>query len=125
MSKKALLIIAHGSRRASSNDEVRALAAQVAASAASEFDIVEPAFLELADPDIVQGFEACVAQGAEDIVALPYFLSAGRHVVEDIPQDLEKAHQRHPQIRLTVQAHLGQSESMPEMVLRSSGQNAR
>jgi len=42
---KALLVVAHGSRRKESNEEIAALTAKVAVRAAGEFDLVEYAFL--------------------------------------------------------------------------------
>ena len=54
---QALMLIAHGSRRAASNDEVRDLAATLGRLAGREFDLVVPAFLELAEPGIVAGVD--------------------------------------------------------------------
>jgi len=45
---KALLLIAHGSRRAESNDEIRALTQKMKTLAGGRFSEVESAFLELA-----------------------------------------------------------------------------
>ena len=96
----ALLLIAHGSRREASNQEVRDLAARVARVAAGHFDMVIPAFLEIAEPDIPGGVDRCVAAGATHVNVVPYFLSAGRHVAADIPEQLEQARHRHPGIVL-------------------------
>ena len=49
---QALLIVAHGSRRVESNEEIRALAAQVAQQSVQTYSIVGSAFLELAEPSI-------------------------------------------------------------------------
>ena len=53
-----LLIIAHGSRREASNDEVRRLADRVRALCAPGIADVEVAFLELAEPSIAEGWPA-------------------------------------------------------------------
>ncbi|OYZ55778.1 MAG: hypothetical protein B7Y21_13875 [Hydrogenophilales bacterium 16-61-112] len=82
----SLLIIAHGSRRGASNDEVRQLADQVRAQPHHAYDHIGAAFLELAEPSIQEGLAALVAQGATDIIAFPYFLAAGTHVAQDIPE---------------------------------------
>lgn len=118
---KTLLLIAHGSRRESSNEEVKTLAAKMAELPGNDFDAIIPAFLELAAPSIIEGFEQCVALGATEIVAVPYFLSAGRHVVEDIPEDLSKAQAKHPTINLTIKPHLGSADIMTRMVLEAAG----
>lgn len=81
---KSLLIIAHGSRRAASNDDVRQLAERISKLPSTDFDEVSAAFLELAEPSIPDDLEACIQRGATEVVVFPYFLAAGRHVVEEI-----------------------------------------
>jgi len=114
---QALLLIAHGSRRAASNDEVRDLAKKLAHVAGDRYELVAPAFLELAEPDIPGGVDQCVAAGASRVIVVPYFLSAGRHVATDIPNELEKARQAHPDIPIQQSDYLGMHESIPEILL--------
>ena len=52
---KFLLLIAHGSRRQSANDEIKLLAERVAGLESNDYDGVVTAFLELTEPDIHQG----------------------------------------------------------------------
>src|SRR5262249_15249948 len=80
--KTALLLIAHGSRHAEANADLHHLAA--ALRARGPYALVECSFLELAAPDIEEGAARCVAQAAERVVLLPYFLSAGVHVRRDL-----------------------------------------
>ena len=94
---KSLLLVAHGSRREASNEEVRQLTTQLAAHAGNRYQSVSCAFLELAEPSIPDGIEACIQQGAEEVIVLPYFLSAGRHVHEDIPREIAGKQQEYPQ----------------------------
>ncbi len=114
----AVLLIAHGSRREASNEEVRGLAARLGQLAADRFDCVLPAFLELAEPDIVTGVANCVAAGASTVTVVPYFLSAGRHVAQDIPGELEKAGRIHPQVDIRQSHYLGMHEAVPELLLK-------
>jgi sirohydrochlorin ferrochelatase len=113
----SLLIIAHGSRRAASNDEVRTLAATVRAQAGVAYDHVETAFLELAEPSIPDGLAALAAQGATDIVAFPYFLAAGTHVAQDIPEAIAEFTAAHPQVQVRLTPHLGASAALPGAIL--------
>src|SRR5262245_15303688 len=83
MSTTALLLIAHGSRHAEANDDLRHVAAALRERG---HVIVEPSFLELAEPTIEQGGVTCVEQGAERVVLVPYFLSAGVHVRRDLSE---------------------------------------
>lgn len=109
---KSLLIIAHGSRRHASNDEVRALTERIAGKTARHFDVVHCAFLELAQPSIPDGIQQCVAQGARDILILPYFLSAGRHVVEDIPKEVEQTQALYANVRIHIAPYLGSLDTI-------------
>ncbi len=112
-----LLIIAHGSRRQASNDEVHRLAARVRDLCVPGIDHVEVAFLELAEPSIPEGLHSCVAKGAGEIVVFPYFLAAGTHVAQDIPDLLSAFAQAHPQVRIHLTPHLGASDALPQAVL--------
>ena len=122
---KALLLVAHGSRRAESNAEVGRLADELRARAGAEFGWVGHAFLELAEPTIPQGMEQAVAAGAEELLVLPYFLSAGRHVVKGIPEEVALGLGEQPQLRVSVVAYLlnkpGVSDLLLGTALRLSG----
>jgi sirohydrochlorin ferrochelatase len=116
---KTMLVVAHGSRRAESNDEVRALARQLQEQR-GEFDSVDCAFLELADPSIPDGLRRAVAAGAREVVVVPYFLSAGRHVVKDIPEEVAVVRAEHPDIVITVAPYLGAAPELAGLLLRQA-----
>jgi len=113
---KYLLIVAHGSRRMASNDEVREVARRFDRQEHG-FDKVATAFLELDDPSIPQGLLNAIEQGATDIVVLPYFLSAGRHVSEDIPAEVISVQKDYPNVMIKIAPYLGASDRMPEILL--------
>jgi len=113
----AILLIAHGSRREASNQEVRELAARLEHRVDGRFDRVIPAFLELAEPDIPTGVDRCAEAGATTVTAVPYFLSAGRHVASDIPAELDKAARKHQAVTILQSDYLGKHESIPELLL--------
>jgi sirohydrochlorin ferrochelatase len=116
-SSRALLVVAHGSRREQSNEEVRELTRALAERAAGEFGQVRSAFLELAEPSIPDGIEQCIAGGAAEVVVLPYFLSAGRHVARDIPEEVAGKVSEHPQVNITIAPYLGAAEGIVELML--------
>lgn len=118
----ALLLIAHGSRRQTSNDEVRDLTQLLKKQTDEAFSIVECAFLELAEPSIPDGVTACVEKGAESVTVLPYFLSAGRHVVTDIPEELQKAQSQHPELNIKTAPYLGSAQGISEILISLSKQ---
>jgi len=118
----ALLLIAHGSRRQASNDEVRTLTRNLEQHTDDEFSIIECAFLELAEPSIPDGVSECVQKGAETVTVLPYFLSAGRHVMTDIPGELQKAQSLHPQVSIKTAPYLGSAQGISEILIGLSKQ---
>lgn len=78
----AILLIAHGSRRATANSDLVRLAELVRGRRPEE--IVEIAYLELAEPTIPQAAARCVERGATRVRMSPFFLSAGTHIAEDL-----------------------------------------
>ncbi|MBT3604305.1 MAG: cobalamin biosynthesis protein CbiX, partial [Candidatus Latescibacteria bacterium] len=99
MPMTALLIVDHGSRRAEANlmlENVVHLLRQKRADL-----IIHMAHMELAEPSIEQGVQACVQEGATEIIVHPYMLSPGRHATQDIPQLAREAAKQFPNITLT------------------------
>ena len=120
---KTLLVVAHGSRRAESNDEVRALAQCIGAQASAEYGTVACAFLELAEPSIPDGLRAAIAAGAKQVVVVPYFLSAGRHVVTDVPGEVNIVRAEHPEVEITVAPYLGAAPELVGLLLKQAAGN--
>lgn len=114
---KSLLLVAHGSRRAESNVEIASLTARLADRAAGEFDIVEHAFLELADPLIPDGIERCIAKGATSVQVVPYFLARGTHVAEDIPEQVAIKQVEYPDMEIRITDYLGTSDKLVDVLL--------
>lgn len=114
---KSLLLVAHGSRREASNEEVRELARRLASRAQPAFSDVSAAFLELAEPSIPDGIVRAVDNGADQVVVLPYFLSAGRHVVTDIPEEVQKAQSARPDADIRTVSYLGSAEAVLDVLL--------
>ncbi len=113
---RSLLLVAHGSRREASNDEVRHLAAALAERCGTRFGAVECAFLEIAEPSISQSITSAVEAGADEILVLPYFLSAGRHVVQDIPFEVESKRREYPQVAIHIAPYLGLAAGLVDIL---------
>jgi sirohydrochlorin ferrochelatase len=117
MSKRHLLIIAHGSRRQASNEEVQRLVDRVAQLQTPGVDHVQVAFLELAEPSIPEGLARCAALAASEIIVFPYFLAAGTHVSQDIPEAVAAFQQARPDISICLTPHFGASDALPLAIL--------
>ncbi|MDA7746435.1 CbiX/SirB N-terminal domain-containing protein [Psychromonas sp.] len=117
---KALLLVAHGSRRKQSNEEVNLLAEKLAQVCSTQYGIVNAAFLELDEVLIPDGIRLCAKQGATSIIVLPYFLNSGRHVVEDIPNEVNGCLAEYPNIEISIASHLGASPLMMELLISTA-----
>lgn len=113
---KALVVIAHGSRKQSSNQEVEYLCGLMN-DLPHDFDFVKTAFLELTDPQLPEIIENLAQEGAKEIKVLPYFLAAGVHVSKDLPELLNQAESQYPNIDFHLLPHLGSRPSMANWLL--------
>jgi sirohydrochlorin cobaltochelatase len=76
---------------------------------------VIPCFLELTGPTIQEGVDKCVEQGYTDLSAVPILLFAARHNKFDITNELDRARQRHPQIKFHYGRHFGIAPKILEL----------
>lgn len=109
-----IIFVDHGS----THDEANEMLVEVARSfrELTGAAIVEAAHMELAPPMLREAFARCVEQGATQVVIHPYFLSPGRHSIEDIPAMAEEAAHDFPGVRYCVTEPLGLDPRMGEIV---------
>jgi sirohydrochlorin ferrochelatase len=120
MVRTALLLIAHGSRRAEANADLQHLAADLRGRGL--FSHVQMAYLELAEPTIAAGAEACVRVGADEVILLPYFLSPGVHVTEDLTKARADLAARFPRVTFRLAPPLGRHPLLAEIVLQRAAE---
>lgn len=118
----AILLIAHGSRRPEANDDLRKLTAMLAERCPEE--IIECAYLELAEPSIPQGMQACVDRGATRVRMLPYFLSAGAHVSDDLARFRRQFAESHPDLDIQLCPPIGLHPKMVDILLERLQESA-
>jgi len=116
----AILLIAHGSRHAPANDDLLDLAGRLAGGGGHP--IVEPCFLELAEPNIPDGGARCVARGASRVLMVPYFLSAGVHLLRDLTDARAVLARRHPAVEFRLAPPLGPHPLLDRLVAERIGQ---
>jgi sirohydrochlorin ferrochelatase len=120
---RGLLLIDHGSRRKEAHSQLLAIAERLAArfdATPSAKTVVEIAHMEIAEPSVAKGFDACVARGASRVVAIPCFLSRGSHVTEDIPALVAEAASRHPEVIYEVTAPLSEQLGFIELLVSAA-----
>jgi sirohydrochlorin ferrochelatase len=109
------MLIAHGSRNMQANEDLHFVAQHMRKLA--RYPIVEPAFLELASPTIEQAGTRCVQQGARRVLLLPYFLSAGIHVQQDLADLRDMLAEQYPDIEFLLGAPLGRHPLLLDVVI--------
>jgi sirohydrochlorin ferrochelatase len=107
------LLVGHGSREAAGVEEFLAAARLVGELAAPW--IVEPCFLEFAEPAIAAGFDRLVARGARQVVVAPVMLFAAAHIRRDIPAAVAQAAARYPGLPVRQAEHLGDHPAIVEL----------
>ena len=112
--KTAIIIVDHGSRRAASNQMLEHFVEGFAE--AKDYEIVEPAHMELAEPSIATAFDKCVKRGATRVVVTPYFLLPGKHWSQDIPELTAEAAPKHPGVEYMVTAPIGLHPLMRDVI---------
>jgi len=111
----AIVLVDHGSRRPEANESLEGVAALVRAAAPGR--AVRCAHMELAPPGLADAIDACVADGAREIVVVPYFLAPGSHSTRDIPALAREVAARHADVRVRVAEPLGVHPRLAEVVL--------
>jgi len=102
---QAIVLVDHGSREERANAQLEEIALLLRQRLARTR--VVTAHMELAPPTIADALEACVREGATEVVVAPFFLALGRHAARDIPRLAQEAAARHPGVRVEVAAPLG------------------
>jgi sirohydrochlorin ferrochelatase len=117
---KGILIIDHGSMKEEANHMLECVG-ELVQRMAGESVVVRVAHMELAAPTIADGFEACIAAGATEIVAFPYMLSPGKHSTRDIPRMVAEISAVHPDVPVQVTTAFGVNEQLAAVVLTKAG----
>jgi sirohydrochlorin cobaltochelatase len=78
--------------------------------------------MELCQPGLPETIAACVADGAREVVVVPYFLHHGNHLRDDIPALLRAALAAHPGLVIRCGGPLGYDDAMVDLLLRRCAQ---
>ncbi|MED1563055.1 hypothetical protein AJ85_20160 [Alkalihalobacillus alcalophilus ATCC 27647 = CGMCC 1.3604] len=103
---QAILYVGHGSRVQEGNEQLRAFVSKIQARF-PQIPIQETAFIELEQPTIQEGIEACRKQGATHIAVIPILLLSAGHAKIDIPNEIKSAMEKHPTLIFTYSQPIG------------------
>lgn len=123
MSQPALILFAHGARDPQWAGPMRRLAAQLNVLAP---DLrVELAFLEFMTPTLEVAIGTLVGEGRTRLLVIPLFLAQGGHLKHDLPQLIDAARARHPNVEIALSQAIGEEDAviraMAECVLAQVG----
>ena len=110
-----LVVFAHGSRVETANQSVREVAAELARR--GSFAHVEPAFLELGQPDLAGAVTRLADQGVRKILVLPYFLTLGTHLERDLPRLIRDISLQHKDLDITCAPPLDGHPALVQILL--------
>ncbi|WP_286180429.1 sirohydrochlorin chelatase [Sphaerotilus uruguayifluvii] len=102
-SHDTILLVGHGSREESGNEEIREFVAQWRARQPGWR--IEVCFIEFAPPSLHDGLIAA-AQGSRRVLVLPLILNAAGHVKMEIPEAIEHARAHCPGTEFLYGPHL-------------------
>ena len=117
---RAILLIDHGSVKSEANHMLDCVANMLQSMVGPDV-VVRAAHMELAEPLIPQGVEACVDAGATELVVFPYMLSPGKHSTRDIPRIVAEATRKHPGLRVRVTPAFGVHAKLAEVIAERAG----
>ena len=110
----AIVLIDHGSREPAANAVLDRVAELLRARFPQQS--IHVAHMEHGPPLLGDAIDACAAEGAREIVVHPYFLTPGRHSVQDIPRLVEEAAAGVPDLTVRVTEPLGVHEGIVDAI---------
>ena len=117
--RSTYLIVAHGSKEKESFTAFQKLLKAVRTRLKGK--MVEGAFLQINSPSISEAIDRCAKRGERDIVILPMMMFPGRHVKEHIPEIIENAKAKHPQMDFHYARPLSDYPAMLTLIKEQTG----
>ena len=108
-----LLLIGHGS----SDKRAREAFCFVVDLLKPCFRSVSFCFLELDEPDIVEGIKSSMAASPECLLVVPYFLHRGAHIKYDVVREIKKSINGQNPTNMYLTKHLGADHQLADIVL--------
>jgi sirohydrochlorin cobaltochelatase len=115
MTTETILLVGHGSREKSGNDEILAFAEQWRQRQPGWR--IEVCFIEFSEITMSEGLRRA-ATGARRVMVLPLILNAAGHVKMDIPQAIDGARLKFPSVQFVYAPHLSAGEPILAILKR-------
>jgi len=108
-----VLVIGHGSKDPNAKMSIKYVIDELDRM----YRNVDYCFLEIEEPNIEQGIEACKKRDPEVLVVVFYFLHEGAHVKTDINADLRPALENHKLKKVLITQHIGTDQKMIDLII--------
>lgn len=119
MKKRAVLVIAHGSKVAETDETTQKY---IEALRKEDPDtLYEKCYLQLMAPNIDEAIENLYEQGYKEITAFPFFLFRGNHIKEDIPAELDRIIPNYEGLKINFLDSIGFDDKVVELILERVG----
>lgn len=116
--KDRILLIGHGSpKKEANNVEIIGRLLHQAVHPLCTGNCVKVAYLQFVEPNLMSAIQECVNDGAKKLIIHPFFLSSGMHVTKDIPEIIDEARNRYPEVDFYYSEPLGVHQKLVEIVL--------
>ena len=102
--KDTILLVGHGSREQSGNEEIEAFAAVWRKRRPD--DRIDVCFIEFSEITLDAGLDHA-AEGSDRVIVVPLILGAAGHVKMEIPHHIAHARERHGDVEFIMAKHLG------------------
>ena len=112
---QAIVLFSHGSLLCGAERNLLELAGVMRER--GDAPIVEVAFLNYLEPGLRATITRCVSLGATNVVITPYFLIAGKFVIEDLPAAIAQAKADHPSLAIVTADVIGFHRAMADAVI--------
>jgi sirohydrochlorin cobaltochelatase len=111
--KIEVLLIGHGSKDPNAKTSLQ----YVVDGLKDSYQNVTLCWLEIEEPNINQGVEACAKSNPNVLIIVPYFLHRGAHVKRDIYEDLNPAIEKSEIKNIFITKHLGTDDKLIDLVI--------
>ncbi len=115
MTADTILLVGHGSREKSGNDEIEAFAQQWRARQPGWR--IEICFIEFSEITMSEGLRRA-ASGSQRVLVVPLILNAAGHVKMDIPQAIDGARLKFPGVQFLYAPHLTACDHILSIIKR-------
>jgi sirohydrochlorin cobaltochelatase len=118
--RKAVILLAHGSRDPLWRRPMEAVAERLRAS-----DPGLPvccAYLELEQPDLSACAGELMAGGIDELTVVPMFLGTGKHVRDDLPVMVDALRSRYPNVRISLRPPVGDDARLLDLLAIMAGE---